>query len=112
MRTQLYAVEGCDLRAVCISDFPDVMTKVPQTPLDTIEESGGTSCEEEDAKRQARRVKTREELAAMTDSDDDEYRKITLTANAKSATSRTTLRGARVRATSREKPASQSLKEL
>ena len=33
---QLYAVEGCDLRAVCISDFPDVMTKVPQTPLDTI----------------------------------------------------------------------------
>ena len=30
---QLYAVEGCDLRAVCISDFPDVMRSVPPTPI-------------------------------------------------------------------------------
>ena len=103
---QLYAVEGCDLRAVCISDFPDVMRSLPPTPIEqpcTVEEEGTTE-------RQARRLKTRKEIAEMTDSEDDEYKSTVMTAAPKTA-SRASLRGEQVsvpiylvRATSREKP--------
>ena len=60
---QLYAVEGCDLRAVCISDFPDIMRSLPPTPIEqpcTVEEEGTTE-------RQARRLKARKEFAEMND---------------------------------------------
>ena len=89
---QLYAVEGSDLRAVCISDFSNVLSSVPQTPT----EGPYTVEEEEPTEKQARRAATRAEIADMTDSEEDECKTAVLTAAPKNA-SRAFLRGERVR---------------